>query len=85
MGKSEVMRQQHSKSHTSVLNTLDFEYVYTDKKAKTLCAIHTCKIVQKFSVGQWTLHTLDKQHVGGAVEVALASVCILANVSVYLM
>lgn len=47
MGKSELMRQQRSKSHTSALNTLDFERVYTDKKAKTLCAIHTCKVVQK--------------------------------------
>lgn len=47
MGKSELMRQQRSKLHTSVLYTLDFEYVYTDKKAKTLCAIHTGKIGQK--------------------------------------
>lgn len=76
------MRQQRSESHTSVLNTLDFEYVYTDKKAKALWAIHTRKIVQKLSAGQWALHTLNERHVGDVFAVALASVCMVANVSV---
>lgn len=38
--------------------------MHNDAKMCVVCNIHTLKMVQKFSVKQQTLHTLDKYHPG---------------------
>ncbi len=44
------------------------KFVHTEKYAKMQCTTCALKRVQKLSMEQWTLHTLNRRHIGDVAE-----------------